>query len=44
MVENFVGTWKFVTQSDTIEETLKAQGKRISQYKYIEYNFHLLFD
>ena len=25
-IDKFLGTWKFQSQSDTIEETLKAQG------------------
>ena len=25
-IDKFLGTWKFHSQSDTIEETLKAQG------------------
>ena len=26
-IETFLGTWKFVSQSNTIEETLAAQGR-----------------
>ena len=35
-IDKFLGTWKFQSQSDTIEETLKAQGINILSFDSFE--------